>query len=76
MDSRLDQNQAELGILVLAAALEMLADGHGLFDQEVKIFRQLGGQTLLLQDTENFVSGDESDLGDTMGITQNDTCKR
>jgi hypothetical protein len=30
MDSGLDENQAELGVLVLAVALEVLADGHSL----------------------------------------------
>ena len=30
VDTRLDQNKAELGVLVLAVALEVLADEHGL----------------------------------------------
>ena len=30
MDAGLDQNQAELGVLVLAVALEVLPDGDGL----------------------------------------------
>ena len=30
VDTGLDQNQAELGVLVLAVALEVLADGDGL----------------------------------------------
>lgn len=30
MDTGLDQNQAELGVLVLAVALEVLADSDGL----------------------------------------------
>lgn len=30
MDTGLDQNEAELGVLVLAVALEVLADGDGL----------------------------------------------
>lgn len=40
MDTRLDENQAELGVLVLAVALEMLADGDGL--AVVKISSILG----------------------------------
>ena len=32
MDTGLDENQAELGVLVLAVALEVLADGDGLAD--------------------------------------------
>lgn len=30
VDTRLDQNEAELGVLVLAVTLEVLADGNGL----------------------------------------------
>ena len=30
VDTGLDQNEAELGVLVLAVALEVLADGHSL----------------------------------------------
>lgn len=30
MDTGLDENEAELGVLVLAVALEVLADGDGL----------------------------------------------
>jgi hypothetical protein len=30
VDAGLDENQAELGVLVLAVALEVLADGDGL----------------------------------------------
>ena len=32
MDTGLDENQAELAVLVLAVALEVLADGNGLVD--------------------------------------------
>lgn len=30
MDTGLDENEAELGVLVLSVALEVLADGHSL----------------------------------------------
>lgn len=43
MNARLNQNEAELGIAILPVALEMLADRHGLLDQEVQILRDLGG---------------------------------
>lgn len=33
MDTRLDENEAELGVLVLAVALEVLADSDGLKSQ-------------------------------------------
>jgi hypothetical protein len=32
-----DKNETELGVFVLAVALEMLADGDGLLDEHVKI---------------------------------------
>ena len=37
MDPGLDQDKAELGILVLAVDLEVLADGHRLFDEVPKV---------------------------------------
>lgn len=33
VDTRLDQNETELAVLVVAVTLEVLADGDGLFDQ-------------------------------------------
>jgi len=37
VDTGLDQNEAELGVLVLAVALEVLADGDGLFPTRVSM---------------------------------------
>jgi len=34
VDTRLDENEAELGVLVLAVALKVLADSDSLLDQE------------------------------------------
>merc|ERR1719245_2712099 len=39
----------------------------------VKIFRQIGSQTLGLQNSQNLVTGDEPDLCNTMGIPEDDT---
>ena len=44
MDTRFDQNETELAILVLAVALKVLADGDSLLDEEVKILRDLRGE--------------------------------
>jgi hypothetical protein len=44
VDSRLDQNEAELGVLVLAVALEVLADGNGLIVQCVSLGSSYGGE--------------------------------
>ena len=38
MDTRLDQNEAELGVAVLAVALKVLADGDSL-EGQVSTFR-------------------------------------
>lgn len=45
MNAGLDENKAELGILVLARALKVLADGHSLLDEVVQILRDLRSQT-------------------------------
>jgi hypothetical protein len=37
VNTRLDENEAELAVLVLAVGLEMLADGNGLLDQHVEV---------------------------------------
>ena len=73
MDTRLDQNEPELGITILAVTLKMLADRNGLLDQEVQIFGQLRSESFLLEDTQHFVASDETDLGDAVRVTQNDT---
>ena len=62
MDSALDKNKSELSILVLPVPLKMLPDGHGLLDQVVAVLGELGGHTLALQDAENLVASDESNL--------------
>ena len=40
-----DENEAELGVLVLAVGLEMLADGDSLFDEVPEILRNLRSET-------------------------------
>lgn len=35
MDTGLDENEAELGVLVLAVALEVLADGDSLIEHQL-----------------------------------------
>lgn len=45
VDTGLDQNQAELGVLVLAVALEVLADGDGLIRYTVVVSINTRGLT-------------------------------
>lgn len=73
VDTGLDQNETELGIAVLAVALQVLADRDSLLDQVVQVLRDLGGKAVGLQDTENLVTGDVLDLSNTLGVTEDDT---
>jgi len=73
VDARLDQNQPEFRVLVLAIRLEMLAYGDGLLDQMPKVLRDGGCKAIRLEDTENFVACDKAHLGDTVRVTELDT---
>ena len=44
VDAALNQNQAELGVLVLAVYLQVLAHGHGLLDQAIQVLWDFRGQ--------------------------------
>jgi hypothetical protein len=46
-----DKNQTILGILVLAVTFKMFADGDGLLDQVVQVFRDFGSKTYKKKDT-------------------------
>ena len=46
VNARLDENEAELGVLVLAVGLEVLADGDGLLDKVPEILGDRGRETL------------------------------
>jgi len=73
VNPRLDQNKTELGVLILAINFEMLANGNRLFDEVPKVLRDGWAKSLRFEDTENFVSSDETDLGNTMRVTEGDT---
>ncbi len=73
VDTRFDKNKTELGVLVLSVALQMLSDLDGLLDKHIKILRDLRGKSIGLQDSNNLLSSDGLDLGDSVGITKNDT---
>jgi hypothetical protein len=51
----------------------MLSDLDGLLDKHVKILRDLGGKTIGLEHTDDLLSSYRLDLGDTVGISQDDT---
>lgn len=46
VDTRLDENEAELSVLVLAVGLEVLADGDGLLDEHVEVLWDVGAEAL------------------------------
>jgi hypothetical protein len=88
VDTGLNQNEAELGVLVLSVGLEVLADSDGLLDQEPEVLRNGGCQawriiseynrdvlcsqrTVGLQDTEDLVTSNKADLGNSIRVSQN-----
>lgn len=73
VDSGLDQNQSELGVLVLSVSLQVLADRDGLLDQVVQVLGDLRGQAVRFQDTEHLVTGNDLGGGDTVGVSQDNT---
>lgn len=73
VDSGLDQNQSELGVLVLSVSLQVLSDRDSLLDQEVQVLWDLRSQTVRLEDSQDLVTGDELDLGNTVSISQDNT---
>ena len=72
MDTGLDENETELGVLVLAVALKMLADLDGLLDEHVKILGDLGSEAVGLEDANDLLASDGLDLGDAVGVTEDD----
>jgi hypothetical protein len=73
VDSRFNQNQTELGVLVLAVFFQVLSDLNSLLDKHVKILWDFRGKTVGLQNTNNLLSGNMLDLRDTVGISQDNT---
>jgi len=73
VDTRLSQNESELGVLVLAVALQMLADSDGSLDHVEQVLWQVRGEALGLEHAQNLVSGDEAHLGNTVRVPQDDT---
>ena len=73
MDSALNEDEAELAILILSVSLQMLPNVHGLLDQVVEVLGNFRGETVLLQDSEDLVSSDSLNLGDTVVVSEDDT---
>jgi len=73
VDSGLNQNQSELGVLVLSVSLQVLSNGDSLLDQVVQVLWNSRSQTVRLQNSENLVTSDESSLSNTVSISQKNT---
>ena len=73
MNTALDKNKTELGVLVLAVSLKMLANRHGLLDELVEILRKLGCKSFLLQDTKDGATRDVLHLCNSVTITKHNT---
>jgi len=69
----LDKNEAELAVLVLPVLLKMLTDVHGLLDQLVEVLGELGAKTVSLEEADDLVTGDVLDLGDAVGVTEDNS---
>eukprot|EP00512_Aurantiochytrium_limacinum_P004068 CAMPEP_0171497618 /NCGR_PEP_ID=MMETSP0958-20121227/7375_1 /TAXON_ID=87120 /ORGANISM="Aurantiochytrium limacinum, Strain ATCCMYA-1381" /LENGTH=171 /DNA_ID=CAMNT_0012031887 /DNA_START=660 /DNA_END=1176 /DNA_ORIENTATION=- len=73
VNAGLEENEGVLGAGVTAVALEVLAHGDSLLNEEVEVLRELSGKTVLLQNTGDLVAEHALDLGNTVGVTEDDT---
>ena len=73
MNSGFNQNQSEFTVFIGSLGLDMLSDVNSFLDKMVKIFWDGWSNSVNLQNSENFLSGDATDLGDTVLISEEDT---
>ena len=62
MNTRFNQNQSKLGILVFAIAFQMLAHLNSFLDEHVQVFWNFRSETIGFEDTNNLLSGDDCGL--------------
>ena len=73
MDSALDEDEAELAILILSVSLQVLPNVDSLLDEVVEVLGNLGSEAVLLQDSEDLVPSDALNLGDAIVVSEDDT---
>lgn len=73
VDSGLDKNESELGVLVLSIAVQMSSDINSTLDQVIEIFRDLRSQSRLLEDSQDLLSRNGLDLRVSLGVSKDDT---
>jgi len=73
VDSAFDEDESELAVLILSVSLQMLPDVDCLLDKMVQVFGDLGGEAVLLQDSQDLVTSDSLNLGDAVVVTEGHT---
>lgn len=73
MDSALDDNQVEFAVDVCFVSLHMLSHRDCLLNEHVEVLWEGWSGSLLLEDSQDLLASDESDLRDTVLISQSDT---
>ena len=63
-----------LGVLVLAIALQVLADRHRLLDEHVQVLGDFRGEEVFLQEAQDLAARHRLDLGDAVRVTQDHAC--
>lgn len=59
--------------MILPVPLQVLADKDSLLDEVVQVFRDLWGQALSLEHTEDLVASDKPHLRNTMTVSEDHT---
>jgi len=72
VNAGLDQDKTELRVLVLAVLLQVLAHCDSLLDEAVEVLREGWGKTLGTEDADNLVASNHLNLGNAVGIPEND----
>ena len=73
VNSALNEDEAEFAVLILSVSLQVLPNVHCLLDQVVEVLGNLRSETVLLQDSEDLVSGNSLNLGNTVVVSEDDT---
>lgn len=73
MNTGLDENETEFGILVFAVAFQMFSDGDGLLNEMVQVLWDFRGKTVALENTQDFGTRDTFDLSYAMTVSEDDT---
>ena len=72
VNTGLDQDKAELAVLVVSVALQVLSNRHRLFDKVVEVLGQRGRKALGLENTENLLPSNSLNLCNALLVPQQD----